>query len=45
MCVGVDVGLAGEKFSTSPNMFGFKEIVNIISSITSIKGVVSFTIK
>lgn len=45
ICVGVDVLLAGEKFSTSPNIFGFIHTTVIIKIITNINGVESFTKK
>ena len=45
MCVGVDVLLAGEKFSTSPSMLGFRQTTVIIRIIDNIKGVESFTKK
>jgi len=42
MCTGATSGLAGLKFSTSPNIFGLFDDSNIIKIISKIMGIVSF---
>jgi len=42
ICRGAISGFAGLKFSTSPNMFGMFDVINIIMIITNSIGITSF---
>lgn len=45
MCRGATRGLAGLKFSTSPNMFGMFEFISIMIVLITVIGIMSFTKK